>query len=303
MYLSLQRFRRWQIEGRNIPPLKKFETQERVCLNCGETFRGNYCPNCGQSAKTHRLSLSAVFTEFLPMVYNFDTKLLRTILELFSRPGYMMRDYIIHGKRIGYSAPVPLLFVLAAVYIVIKHLLFGEVVEEDSDPIIHLQNRAGNDVDVMSNLPSLVRQTIYVLKYIEEDVAWSSLLATLLYVLPNKLVFFWTELGRKINLTELFYFSVYIACMGLLVNIVGLPVSYFVNDSDPDSSHLAINFLFSWWATKQFFRIGKRRSFRLTMVSHVLMFVFAISIILFVLGLLYLCYGGDEMVWRSIIGK
>lgn len=105
------------------------ESEKHVCLSCGMEYEGNYCPNCGQSKKVGRLSLKRVLTESLPDIYNLDNRFLRTCIDLFRRPGEMIMEYI-KGNRVIYYKPISLLFVLASILIIVKHLCNIETTHE-----------------------------------------------------------------------------------------------------------------------------------------------------------------------------
>ena len=90
-----------QREGHHIPPGKEGEGEECTCLCCGTVFHGNFCPVCGQSSKTRRLSMSDIVGHVVMSLAKFDGRLIHTIRDLFTRPGYLIRDYI-KGCRAEY---------------------------------------------------------------------------------------------------------------------------------------------------------------------------------------------------------
>ncbi len=90
------------------------EAEEHTCLNCGTTFRGDYCPHCRQKASTKRLSTSDSVKNIVSKFVTLDSGLLHTIINLIYRPGYMVRDYL-KGHRVEYVEPMMLLFLLLAI--------------------------------------------------------------------------------------------------------------------------------------------------------------------------------------------
>ena len=62
------------------------------CLHCGETFRGNFCPRCGQSAATTQIKTHNAFNIFLNTWGFGDNSFLRVVRDLLLRPGYMIGD-------------------------------------------------------------------------------------------------------------------------------------------------------------------------------------------------------------------
>lgn len=53
-----QRFTRWQQQS----PEYTMTNASVECLNCGTSYRGNYCPMCGQSAKVSRIMIHKVMS-------------------------------------------------------------------------------------------------------------------------------------------------------------------------------------------------------------------------------------------------
>ena len=85
------------------------------CSNCSFEYEGNFCPRCGQKASTSRLTPKNLLGGTLE-VWDFNNKsVLGTIIELFHRPGYFIRDYL-KGHRAAYYAPIKLLFLLCVIY-------------------------------------------------------------------------------------------------------------------------------------------------------------------------------------------
>ncbi|WP_318344273.1 DUF3667 domain-containing protein [Flagellimonas baculiformis] len=92
------------------------------CLNCGHPLdmSDKYCPNCSQANSTKKLTLKDFFNEFMSSLFNYDSKLFKTLSTLLLRPGNITRDYI-NGKRVTYTNPFRFLLSLAFIYF----LLFG----------------------------------------------------------------------------------------------------------------------------------------------------------------------------------
>ena len=72
-----------------------------------------------------RFTIKSVAHNAMEGVLNVESGMLRTLIELFWRPGYMIRDYI-NGKRQCYMRPFHLLFVIAAIYIIAARIFFPE---------------------------------------------------------------------------------------------------------------------------------------------------------------------------------
>ena len=99
---------------------KQLETEPKTtkCLNCGTEFEGNYCPECGQDAKTSRFTLRFILSNLLIAVLGRDGGIGYTIKNLFSRPGQMIVE-ILNGRRRKYVSPFPTLFLALTLYVLI----------------------------------------------------------------------------------------------------------------------------------------------------------------------------------------
>jgi hypothetical protein len=88
-----------------------------TCLNCGHIITEKYCGNCGQKAATHRFDLRHFFEhDIVHGVFHLDKGFPFTIKQMFSRPGFAVREYI-EGKRISYFNPVTFLLLVIALNI------------------------------------------------------------------------------------------------------------------------------------------------------------------------------------------
>jgi hypothetical protein len=92
-----------------------------VCANCGVELRGAYCHACGQSADRRHRSVAHLAWEAVEGLFHLDGRLMRTLPDLFFRPGRLARDYMEH--RIARHVPpfrtflvALLIFIFAAEY-------------------------------------------------------------------------------------------------------------------------------------------------------------------------------------------
>ena len=113
--------------GVGFPGLQKISYLSYVarvikCLNCGETFISNYCPNCGQPASTGRVTFKDTLSSFLSSAFSLEGPLMFTIKSLTLNPGRVFHEFLA-GKRKTYYKPVPFFILMAAVYIIIRSLL------------------------------------------------------------------------------------------------------------------------------------------------------------------------------------
>ncbi|MBO6055710.1 MAG: DUF3667 domain-containing protein [Alphaproteobacteria bacterium] len=88
------------------------------CLNCETEFQGDFCPKCGQKAKTERFTIKSMAKSLFLSIFSIDGGVWITVKSLFTRPGRMVLD-IINGKRKRYFSPFPMLLLALSLYIII----------------------------------------------------------------------------------------------------------------------------------------------------------------------------------------
>jgi hypothetical protein len=111
----------------------QIEVKTTKCLNCGTEFEGNFCPECGQDAKTSRFTLRFIWSNLLSAVLGRDGGIGYTIKNLFSRPGKMIVE-ILEGKRRKYVSPFPTLFLALTLYVLIFTATGTKNIEIDNLP-------------------------------------------------------------------------------------------------------------------------------------------------------------------------
>lgn len=98
------------------------EKEEIRCINCGEPMPGSFCIHCGQPSKPERLTLLSLWSDYFGRVFNLDTKFLRTVKDLFIRPGVVSREFVL-GNRVRYIPPVSYFVILTTLYIIFLSLI------------------------------------------------------------------------------------------------------------------------------------------------------------------------------------
>lgn len=305
---------RKMFSGRHLAPLNTDEHEECQCMNCSTKFKGNYCPNCGQSSSTGRLTMMHAVDNLLGLYFNLEKGMLHTCVDLLYRPGYMMRDYI-KGHRVEYVKPIQLLFIFATIYVIFHWLLFGSGDTASEDKALSQEKKiekkelkehmksmslelnvedlpdddvpnkaAASDVEpeadkdnMQYDIHEMFPEIYDVIKAMMESKAVRALLLVTLMVFPYKICFRKTPVGQTINYVECFYVMVYVECQQFMFNIALLPFERFFGGDDA-----TIGFgLLILWDTKQFYDISWRRSLKLNILSFILGII-----ILIVLGVI-----------------
>lgn len=93
-------------------------SEPAACLNCGAALRGQYCGNCGQRARSRLISLWELVRDAFGDLFEFDSRLWRTVIPLLIRPGQLTHDYL-SGRRARYMPPFRMYLVLSLIFFVI----------------------------------------------------------------------------------------------------------------------------------------------------------------------------------------
>ncbi len=112
------------------------------CRNCQHPIHHNYCPNCGQHARDHNTKLWNFIAEFLEEFIRFDSKFLRTVVPLVSKPGFLTQEWV-QGKRARYITPLKIYIMLSAIaFLVISLKINSHTVPSGLD----MNVGSGNDL-------------------------------------------------------------------------------------------------------------------------------------------------------------
>ena len=77
------------------------------CKNCQNPFleSDDYCSNCGARIIRNRLTIRNLFEHLSETFFNYDNKLIRTFIALFTKPDDVIGGYIV-GVATGYLIPI-----------------------------------------------------------------------------------------------------------------------------------------------------------------------------------------------------
>ena len=104
------------------------------CPNCdNEQFpKTNFCHHCGQKHTDIKRPFWSFFKEFLDTNFNFDSKILRTIVPFLFRPGYLTRLYV-EGKRTTHFPPLRIYLFVMVFFFVGMGVILKKIKEEKLD--------------------------------------------------------------------------------------------------------------------------------------------------------------------------
>lgn len=130
-----------------------------ACGNCGAPMHGPFCYACGQPEKGMIRHLASVMADVADTIFNVDSRIFRSILPLYFRPGYLTNEYFA-GRRTRYVTPFRLFFFLCVIsfFAIQLSLNFDDinfVGEGNNAGIEHAQTKAEVETRLQAGLAGL----------------------------------------------------------------------------------------------------------------------------------------------------
>lgn len=219
------------------------------CKNCAFEYEGKFCPQCGQKAKTKRITNRSVLEEVRRSLIHYDRGFAYTVIQLFRRPGHTVREFI-EGKRVMHVKPVKFMLWATALNFLVFHL-----VGLDKDLIQALvanQNAMGHP-----SQPAIQTQfSQYIFNH-------PSILMFLM--IPNIAFFSWLFFRRRgYNYAEHFVLNAYLMGEVSMFGIALNPVSKYLGGINGAFFYLKIGLQsliwigYMCWGYTQFFQPQKK---------------------------------------------
>jgi hypothetical protein len=92
------------------------------CQNCGAALAGRYCSACGQLADVRIPTLGRVVGDALGDIFNFDSRLWRSLVTLAFHPGRLTNLYL-EGRRTHYTPPFRMYVITSLTFFVVFSLV------------------------------------------------------------------------------------------------------------------------------------------------------------------------------------
>jgi hypothetical protein len=117
-----------------------------VCTNCSTELVGPYCAECGQRQVDLDRPFREIGSEAMEAFLSFDTRILRTLWPLISRPGFLTVEFMA-GRRARYVHPLKLYLAICVVFFVVVALSGRSMVtlSESSDTEISVGSSDATD--------------------------------------------------------------------------------------------------------------------------------------------------------------
>jgi hypothetical protein len=125
---------------------KKYRT-ETNCLNCGAEVTGKFCSNCGQENIELQENFFHLVFHTVGDFFHFDSKFFRSLIPLFTKPGFLTREYW-QGRRAHYIHPLRLFFFVTIVMVIIASAYYKKYEQQiKSDRITVTKSEADEKED------------------------------------------------------------------------------------------------------------------------------------------------------------
>jgi hypothetical protein len=88
-----------------------------ACVSCGHPLHGRFCSQCGEKVlNANDRKVTHFFEEVFHILTHADSKFLRSLKYLFTKPGFLTREYL-DGRRKLYTGILSLFFIGNVIYL------------------------------------------------------------------------------------------------------------------------------------------------------------------------------------------
>lgn len=98
------------------------------CKNCSTAFKGNFCPECGQSVREFDKPINFLFVDLMGNMFAFDTRVWKSFKTLLTRPGKFTFDYL-DGRRARYMPPFRLYVFISFIFFLILSFNLSKAID------------------------------------------------------------------------------------------------------------------------------------------------------------------------------
>ncbi|MCU4154640.1 DUF3667 domain-containing protein [Carboxylicivirga sp. A043] len=137
------------------------ETELITCKNCDYQFTGKFCSNCGQSVKELERPLRFMIADFMGTIITFDTRLVKTLVTILFKPGYLTIDYL-SGKRARYMPPFRFYLFISFVMFLLMSLVTNKSIKDNYDSTKEDIKTVKNEVAAVADSVQNGNDSIYV---------------------------------------------------------------------------------------------------------------------------------------------
>jgi hypothetical protein len=246
------------------------------CKNCHTELQeqDDYCKSCGGRVIRNRLTFKNLFEHISETFFNYDNKLLRTIIDLFRKPETVIGGYI-NGMRKRYVNPISyiaLSITVGGIYMFVLNKYFPDAMTAMTG-----SNVEGQEVFMNSYM-----------SFIQKYYSFVMIALIPVYALVARLVF---VNKKEFNYTEHIIMCIYIMAQFSLISSF-LNIILLVLQLPPDILGTASIFLqmaFFGYCYKRLYKLSLSGLILRTLFFLAIVFVLMIGLVLigFVVGYIY----------------
>lgn len=242
------------------------------CKNCNaHLIEGSeFCFSCGGKIIRNRLTIKNLFEHLSETFFNYDNKLLRTFIRLFTAPEDVIGGYV-DGVRKKYVNPISyfgLAITISGLYLLVLNNFFPESMD------FSLFVAPGQEEFQRKNM-----------NFVQEYMSLLMMLYVPLYALMARVSFAGLN---KYNYTELVVVFLYIqAQISIVLGIIGSITPLFgINQGVLSLVSIPLMILYSAFCLKRVYHLNFKNIFLRTLLFLVVLFVvYIIVVIIFVVAM------------------
>lgn len=256
---------------------KKYRA-ETNCLNCGTQVLGRFCQNCGQENIEVNEKFFPIVTHVLGDFFHFDSKFFRSLKPLFTKPGFLTREYL-DGKRMHYIHPLRLFFFVTIVMVIIASAYYKKFEQQiKNEKVVTTSGSTGSVSEeerkeaekIKTKIVSSVDKTF---DYMSAYLKYISFLLLPIYALGFKLLY----IRSKRYYIEHLVYTLHVQSFAYIVVSLMLLIPLFISPSARDWFIKAM-----LWITAVYILLSLKYVYRQSWVKTTIKSLLAMSYILFV---------------------
>lgn len=99
--------------------MQEQQSPQNACASCGAALHGKFCSQCGEKKLNEKdKSVAHFFEEFIHILTHADSKFLKSLKYLITKPGFLTAEHLA-GRRKMYTSPLSLFFIGNLLYLLI----------------------------------------------------------------------------------------------------------------------------------------------------------------------------------------
>ncbi|MEZ4902365.1 MAG: DUF3667 domain-containing protein [Spirosomataceae bacterium] len=246
-----------------------------ICKNCTNSFEGNFCNNCGQTANTHEINFKSIVHEIQHSILHIDKGILYTTKDLFKKPGQTIREYL-DGKRVKHFKPFAYVFILSTIYALLTKISHKSTFLTDFlDGFYNgtTDEKSKSDIGLIGD----------IVLWMSNHYAYSTLLIIPIISFASYLCFFRT----KHNYFQHLILNSFVAGQRTVVYLLILPFTYFIVDKEVNGAvdiiKVSLGICLTFWTYYQFFNTTKPiKKILLTILTYLTMIILFVLLVIII---------------------